>query len=78
MNGKQMLETMLGIEERYHSNRDSESLQIELLDIVPHLKNPGFAQVGEQYQRALVVYNTLREEFPLGIPGIPEIRSNRI
>ncbi len=78
MNGRQMLETMLGIQERYKDHRDLESLQIELLGIVPELRNPGLAGMGDSYRSALDVYNVLREEFPLGTPGIQEIRSNRI
>ena len=78
MNGKQMLEAMLGIEERYHSHRDRESLQIELLEIVPHLKDPGLAGMGDSYRNALDIYNALRENFPLGTRGIPEMTAGRI
>ncbi len=73
-----MLEAMLGIQERYLRTNDREALQIELLDVVPTLKRPGLAGMGDSYRNALTVYNTLREDLPLGTPGIPELRSNRI
>ncbi|MEK6920640.1 MAG: hypothetical protein AABX82_02055 [Nanoarchaeota archaeon] len=78
MNGKQMLDEMVGIQDRYESHRDLESLQIELLDIVPNLKYPGIAGMGDLYRNALDIYNALRQNLPEGTPGIPEIRSNRI
>ena len=55
-------------------------LKKELLEIVPILKDPGFAGTGQNYQNALQIYNSLLTSLPIpyGTPGIPPIYSHRL
>lgn len=77
MNGKQMLERIVAIDRSYRTHQDPDALAIDLLEIIPELRNPGIAQMGQLYRDAVALYNGLITYAP-STSGLSEITvSNR-